>query len=77
MVSLDSEYFVGNLVEFLHLSISQQLTEILQVLCLLKGTGDSKFLLLSFDLVAVVVPDGDMFPTQFLLFGLSCERLLN
>jgi hypothetical protein len=52
------------------------LTEILQVLCLLKGTGDSKFFLLFFDLVAVVVPNGDMFPTQFLLFDLGCEYLL-
>ena len=77
MVPLDSEYFVGNFVEFLHLSISQQLTEIFQVLSLLKSTSNRKFLLLFFNLVAIVVSDWDMFPTIFLLFCLSCEHLLN
>ena len=67
VVPLDSEYFVGNLVEFLHLSISQQLTEIFQVLSLLKSTSNRKFLLLFFNLVAIVVSDWDMFPTIFLL----------
>ena len=73
MVPLDSEYFVGNLVEFLHLSISQQLTEIFQVLSLLKSTSNRKFLLLFFNLVAIVVSDWDMFPTIFLLLGLICK----
>jgi hypothetical protein len=73
VVPLDSEDFVGNLVEFLHLSISQQLTEIFQVLSLLKGTSNRKFLLLFFNLVAIVISDWDMFPTIFLLLGLKCK----
>ena len=77
VVPLDSEDFVGNLVEFLHLSISQQLTEIFQVLSLLKGTSNRKFLLLFFNLVAIVISYRDMFPIIFLLFGLSCEHLFN
>jgi hypothetical protein len=28
-------------------------------------------------LIAVVIPNGDVFPTLFLLFGLSYEHLLN
>ena len=73
VVPLDSEDFVGNLVKFLHLSISQQLTEIFQVLSLLKGTSNRKFLLLFFKLVAIVISDWDIFPTIFLLLGLRCN----
>ena len=42
VVSLYSEHFIGNLVEFLHLALSQQCAEFLKVLGLLKGTSDSK-----------------------------------
>ena len=41
VVPLNSEDLVGDLVELFHFSISQQLAEILQVLCLLKGTSNS------------------------------------
>ena len=69
MVPLNSEDLVGDLVVLFHFSISQQLAEVLQVLCILKGTGNRQFLLLFFDLVAIVVPNGDMSPTFLLLLG--------
>ena len=77
VVPLNYEDLVCNLVELFHFSVSQQLAEVLQVLCLLKGTCNCKLLLLFLNLVAVVVPNGDVFPTLFLLFGLSYEHLLN
>jgi hypothetical protein len=69
VVPLNSEDLVGDLVELFHFSLPQQLAEILEVLCLLKGTGNRKFLLLFFDLVAIVVPNGDMSPIFLLLLG--------
>jgi hypothetical protein len=48
VVPLNSEDLVGDLVELFHFSISQQLAEVLQILCLLKGTGNCKLLLLFF-----------------------------
>jgi hypothetical protein len=75
VIPLNSEDLVGDLVELFHFSLPQQLAEILEVLCLLKGTGNGKFLLLFFDLVAVVVPNGDMSPIFLLLLGLECKGL--
>ena len=40
VVSLNSEDLVGDLVELFHFPFSQQLAEILQVLCFLRGTSD-------------------------------------
>jgi hypothetical protein len=40
VVPLNSEDLVGYLVELFHFSLSQQLAEIFQVLCLLKGTSN-------------------------------------
>jgi hypothetical protein len=73
VVPLNSEDLVGDLVELFHFSISQQLAEVLQVLCLLKGTSNCKFLLLLLNLVAIIVPNGDMSPTVLLLLGLKCK----
>ena len=40
VVSLNSEDLIGDLVELFHFSFSQQLAEILQILCLLEGTSN-------------------------------------
>ena len=40
VVPLNSEDLVGDLVELFRFSIPQQLAEVLQVLCLLKGTSN-------------------------------------
>ena len=77
VVPLNSEDLVGDLVELFHFTISQQLAEVLQVLCLLKGTGNCKLLLLFFNLVSVVVPNGDVFPTIFLLLSLECKGFID
>ena len=58
VIPFDSEYFVSNLVELLHLALSQQCAEFLDILNLLKGTCDRELLLFLLCLVAVVVPDG-------------------
>ncbi len=73
MVPLDSEYLVGNLVELLHFALSQQCTEFLYVLSLLKGTCNRELLLFLLCLVTVVVPDGDVFPTLNLLLLLESK----
>ncbi len=73
MVPLNSEYFVGYLVELLHLAFSQQCAEFLYVLSLLKGTCNREFLLFLHSLVAIVVSDGDALPTVLLLLLLEGE----
>ena len=73
MISLDSEYLVSNLVEFLHLAFSQQCAEFLYILSLLKGTCNREFLLFLHSLVAIVVPDGDALPTVLLILLLEGE----
>ena len=73
VVPLYSEHLVGNLVELLHLALSQQCAEFLYILSLLKGTCNREFLLFLLCLVAVVVPDGDVLPTVLLLLLLEGE----
>jgi hypothetical protein len=73
VVPLDSEDLVGNLVELLHLALSQQCAEFLYVLSFLKGTCNREFFLFFLCLVTVVVPDGDVFPTLNLLLLLEGE----
>ena len=77
MISLDSEYLVSNLVEFLHFTFSQQRAEFLYILSLLKVTCNREFLLLLHGLVSIVVPNGDVLPTVLLLLMLEGECFRN
>ena len=73
MVPLDSEYLVGNLVELLHFAFSQQSAELIYVFSLLEGTCNREFLFFLLCLVPIVIPDGDVLPTVFLLLLLEGE----
>jgi hypothetical protein len=70
VVSLDPKNLVGNLIELLHLALSQECTEVLDVLGFFEYSSDHEFLLVFFDLVPVVISYGYMFPTLLLLFCL-------
>jgi hypothetical protein len=75
MISLDSMNFIGNLIELLHLSFSQQCAEILYVLSFLEYSSDHKFLLVFFDLIPVVISYRYMLPTFLLLLCLEFQSL--
>ena len=53
---LDFEYLVGNLVELLHLTPSEQVSEVLYVLHLIKLLSNGKLLFLFMYLIAFPVP---------------------
>jgi hypothetical protein len=66
---------LGNLVEFLHLAFSQEYTEVLYVLGFFEYSSDHEFFLVFFDLVSVVISDGYMLPSLFLLLCLVFQGL--
>ena len=55
MILLDHEDLVRHLIELLHLSISEQRFQVLEVLRLIECTGDCKLFLILFGLVPIVV----------------------
>jgi hypothetical protein len=77
VVSLDPKNFIGNLVEFLHLALSQECTEIFNILSFFEGPSYYEFFLVFFDLIPVVVPDWNVSPTALLLLLLGSECLRN